>query len=184
MPENVPDRIASDGQFAAAWNRNAEAIRSRQPGFVHGLGLRTHHTVHGTLHEPEPIITPYAQPSETVTPVVLKFATLFAIAGDTLTCVLADQTQVTAYKPSKLRASIVSENLDGIVVTYSNIAPQTRDAAINGQFVETQIILPRYTVGDVLFLVQPDRVTAGQASEGGVWIDLNVDARAWARKYV
>jgi hypothetical protein len=107
-------------------------------------------------------------------------------------------TDVPIAKPYKLRGSVASATLDGVAVTYtypnSLVEYTARDMAIAGLFIETQIILPRYLadplVGkDVILATEPEGGT-GLMTGAGInaveitWADVNVDGRAWGRKYV
>ena len=99
--------------------------------------------------------------------------TLVAVGGgDWLT--VADALtgeRFQALKPPRLRPSETSR--DGVSYTYAG--PQTRTAD-DGTDTETQIVIPSYLIGDELI------VLPYYAPEGAVWIDGNVDARAWARE--
>ena len=73
-------------------------------------------------------------------------------------------------------------------MTYSNFsaAHQTRTATDAGGS-EIQIIVPWYSVDDVIYVAEADRthvaVTVGGIVTPLLIIDANVDGRAWARKY-
>lgn len=181
MPENGPGRIAGGNEFADAWNKNSEALRSRTPQPSDGLGILSAFTVHGTHHLPEAPLPPYAQPAAaTVAGTDVKLGALVSVAADTLQVLLVDGTTVTVYKPYELRQS----TNDGLGLTYAYSSGQERDASQGGLFLESQLILPRYTIGGLLWVLQPDYAYATQPAKGNVYLDINVGGRAWARKYV
>jgi len=73
----------------------------------------------------------------------------------------------------------------GITYTYTSNIQRT---ASDGSDTETQVIVPSYEVGDLIFAVQG--VTRGTAAESTDaanitkpldWLDLNTDGRAWAK---
>lgn len=63
-----------------------------------------------------------------------------------------------------------NQTIDGVTYNYSDL--HERDAT-DGTNTETQVITPAYRVGDWIDI-------AWNIIDGGVWIDLNTDARAWA----
>ncbi len=84
-------------------------------------------------------------------------------------------------KPTKLRSSIVTETIDGTVWNYSSYddTKQTRSAQ-GGTDSQTQIITPRYLVGDVIYAMSaktfvPDPDTTSDIKT----MDMNIDARSW-----
>jgi hypothetical protein len=117
-----------------------------------------------------------------------KLFKVVAILEDTLTChaiasgVPVTTTSFTIAKPPELALSAwkdlsISYTVAGksFSVTYTQTdmnGAQTRSAAGNN-LVETQMIVPYYRVGSFIYAIQcPNAATS--------WIDLNVDARAWA----
>lgn len=92
--------------------------------------------------------------------------TITAIGGDTLTC-----GDVTVSKPPLLRNSVSSR--DGIDFTYTGTDQRTAD---DGATTEDQVVVPGYLVGDTIYAVSVPR-----GADGISWLDLNVDARAWAK---
>lgn len=85
---------------------------------------------------------------------------------------------VRIYKPSLLQFSITSGTIDGIPISYGSYSTsaQTRVATINTDS-ETQIIVPRYTQGDVIYAIKAPLDPIDEL------LDINIDGRAWAKKY-
>ena len=83
---------------------------------------------------------------------------------------------VNIYKPYKLRGSITSETIAGDTVSYGTYGTDkfSRTATIGGNS-EKQVIIPYFLTGDSIF--------AEYDILGAKWQDLNVDGRAWARKW-
>ena len=81
-------------------------------------------------------------------------------------------------KPYLLRRSLTSWN--GLTFTYSS---NFEREATDGVDTEDQIIVPAYVTDDILYIVRPyggtDTVDPG--GQPIVWVDLNVDGRAWAK---
>lgn len=206
MP-NVPNRVLSDSPGGAAWNKARDASRSFVPGGSNNL--LTAHTVHGVVHEGQQSSPNYIVPTEaTASASVIQYK-IGEIKQDHVECYQVgwswngtawvtgiNTTKILIAKPPKLRGSITSAVYDGVTVSYTYRVGDTtfteRDAYIAGQFVETQIILPRYLNGDITLLgndvisaTEPTGGTQVQVSGTHLtWQDLNVDGRAWARKFV
>lgn len=98
-------------------------------------------------------------------------------------------------KPYKLRNSITSaliagETIDYTYVTSGSTAYHTRDAD-DGTNVETQVVIPYFLPKTTSPAYSGDLIYAADVSHTGVTvddveltkIDINADARAWARKY-
>ncbi len=91
-------------------------------------------------------------------------------------------------KPYKLRYSITHQDIGGVGVDYSSysLTGQTR-LATGGTDTETQIIVDRYLVDDLIFAISATtlvEVTTGsppdEVTQKLGLLDLNVDGRAWA----
>lgn len=87
-------------------------------------------------------------------------------------------TIVKVAKPTKLRSSIATETIDGQAVAYSlyDNVNQTR-VATAGTNTETQVIVPRYLVGDVIYAMSVKTFTTDTTVKA---MDMNIDGRAWA----
>jgi hypothetical protein len=87
-------------------------------------------------------------------------------------------------KPFLLRGSINSENIDGSNISYSNYAANTyvTRVATSGGNSETQVIVPRLQVGSKV-LAASITTDVNVSNVAVTWIDVNVDGRAWARKF-
>lgn len=114
------------------------------------------------------------------TAVQIKVATLLSVGGDTLGVRLQDASIVTAYKPYELRQT----TNDGLGLNYTYFNGSERDASQNGLFLESQLILPRYVIGGLIWVAKPDYAYSAQTEPDTTYLDLNVGGRAWARKYV
>lgn len=107
------------------------------------------------------------------------------VFGDHLECVPWDGVAEGAAiafvaRPPTLRASAAGRGS----ITYTGVATdgQTRTAS-DGVDTETQIVIPSYLVGDVIYAVRNVVGGTGVTREAGVavgWLDLNVDGRQWA----
>ena len=108
-----------------------------------------------------------------------------SIAEDYLVCREFDGTQqgeVDVYiaKPPLLRNSVVARA--GITYTYSAVDTRTAD---DGAATEDQVIVPSYTVDDEIYAMRGINRGSGVFSDPNStqkieWLDLNLDARAWA----
>lgn len=126
-------------------------------------------------------------------PVVPKRYKLVTVKGDYLICTLwAGGDQLFIAKPPKLRMSVTTETLDGIVTAYSvgafagtQYQFTRRIATPSTGGAEIQVIVPRYLVGDEIWAI--DVGDTGElppipGSDDTSLLDLNIDARAWTRK--
>ena len=100
-------------------------------------------------------------------------------------------------KPWKLRNSITSATIDGTAFTYTYTTPVERSVYVAGPtLLAYQRISPRYVLNDFVFATQ----VAGTNINGGMlnvadvisgtpggalvnWLDMNIDARAWADNF-
>ena len=85
-------------------------------------------------------------------------------------------------KSSKLRFSITDETVDGLAITYSSYSTsaQTRIATATG-ITETQIIVPRFLVDDIIFVVTTSTGVFKDVPPVEITLlDLNIDGRAWS----
>lgn len=109
-----------------------------------------------------------------------------AISGDYLTCkriivvsgaaeVVEDQT-VNVAKPPRLRKSETSRNS----ITFSGYSTdgQSRTATNTSSETESQTVVTPYLVDDEILAQRVFNTGVTDATE---WVDLNVDARAWAK---
>ena len=104
----------------------------------------------------------------------VEVMTLFGNTPDFLICKTASDAQVNVAKPYLLRRDIWNEaSRNGILYVYAGIDART---ASKGGDTEDQIIVPRYAVGDEIIVLR------GLPVGGFTALDLNVDAREWARK--
>lgn len=99
-------------------------------------------------------------------------------------------TPVPIAKPYYLRYSRSQVTVDTITINYTYDAidsPNAQRVASSGFATQKEIIIPRYKVGDIIYAVRfPEGLSATDdlALESNTHLlDLNVDGRAWARKY-
>lgn len=115
------------------------------------------------------------------------------IGDDAITCRAYDGTfdsgpEFSVAMPWRLRktgwhGNSVSYDFNGgtVVVAYNYTAKGYRTATVTSvtpNSAENQAIIPLYRVNDLIFSTEPD---GGTGIDGVSTIDLNVDARAWAR---
>lgn len=92
-------------------------------------------------------------------------------------------------KPFQLRRTpFDGEYISGLQVSYSYSSDTTRTATHDDED-EEQLVIPKYLIDfSVIFAVKPVAGSTGVTwfdGEGDVpigWLDLNLDARAWARE--
>ena len=92
-------------------------------------------------------------------------------------------------KPFLLRASVKSRSFSGGIIAFSAVTSNGgQRLATLGAVAETQVIVPEYVVGDEIIAVRNvkgktgvTRPEAGEVKEV-IWLDMNTDARAWAKK--
>lgn len=84
-------------------------------------------------------------------------------------------------KPYALRNSITSRG--GITYSYTTSVEREAD---DSSSTETQVVVPNYVTDDLIFAVRVPRgcgVSVGSMPAVALlWLDINVDARAWAKK--
>ena len=116
------------------------------------------------------------------------------VLGDYLLCETWNGTTgggvtINIAKPPKLRHSVVTEALAGTTwnYTYSSESGYNdgKRTASDGTNSEKQVVIPLFLIGDEIYATKPTRKTGVTVSSVELeYLDLNVDARAWARKYV
>jgi len=128
---------------------------------------------------------------------VQKF-TLFAVDADVLICRRADGTFIDVAKPYILRKTpFHSQRIafpSNVFITYFYSGYLDRQATLEGGATESQTIVPRWradmpviaakvgveVTGITLPAIPPDRPVPVPVE----WLDLNLDARAWAQLWV
>lgn len=154
-----------------------------------GRGIRVDRKVNGTFLTADiPRVEPAAEPG-----VVTQYR-LKSVGDDVLSCVEFDGTSegeaVTIAKPYKLRKTpfhnapfghtYILEGYPGapaqIIVFYNYISGEYR-IATSGNLTEHQVIIPRYSLNDIIYATASSNGTATSAD----LVDLNADGRAWAR---
>ncbi len=106
--------------------------------------------------------------------------TLLGVFPDWLVCGNEDGTgRVEAAKPFLLRqAPFDGQRRGDIAYSYTGIDART---ASRGSAVEEQIIVPQYRIGDQIIALR-GLDTGARNTPAITLLDLNVDAREWARK--
>jgi len=157
-----------EGQLVSAreWNSVTEAINRAN------TGINGPKTVRGDATERNK--KPFRQ-------VKIK-----VILADHLACVEFDGTDegdpINVAKPYQLRGSLLLHNS----IVFSHPTTTTRSAINTDLEIESQVIVPAYAINDVIVAVQ--NIVGGNSAKDltdGIafrWMDLNVDARAWAKQ--
>lgn len=115
-----------------------------------------------------------------------------AIEGDYLEGILWDgftepdldpepTPRIQVARPFMLRTSLTSHG--GVTFAYTDNV--TRVASASGLDDETQVIVPSYELDDELLIMRGINGDTGVIGEGSTvieWIDMNIDARAWAKQ--
>lgn len=92
-------------------------------------------------------------------------------------------------KPFLLRGSATTRTFSGGTLTFGSYTTDggQREATLDA-VSETQVIVPEYVVGDEIVAVRNVRGKTGVTREDAdaevevIWLDMNTDARAWAKK--
>lgn len=90
--------------------------------------------------------------------------------------------EILIAKPYLLRQSLASRN--SLTFTYSS---NTRTAD-DGSETEDQVVVPSYVVGDVIYAMRNVQggtsvnISINGIDKKVVWLDLNIDGRAWAKE--
>jgi hypothetical protein len=89
-------------------------------------------------------------------------------------------------KPTKLRGTITAETINAVAITYDYTGFTTsymQREADDGTNSEKQVIVPYILTNDLLWVANVGVTGVVVSSVDVAWLDLNIDARAWARKY-
>lgn len=139
---------------------------------------------------PEPSSSPYwrcVSPATTA-----QIAKVSGHYGDYLTGALwsgsAWGSDIYIAKPPLLRFSITSYYYQGVTVNYSSYSTsvQTRAASFSSTSYsgsEVQTIIRPYQADDVIWVAKTNKTIVTVSGAELDYIDLNVDGRAWAKKY-
>lgn len=137
--------------------------------------------IHGGIRPPLQVVGLAARGANVM---IARFV-ITEVAGDYLVCREFDGTQqgdqnVFVAKPPLLRNSLGSRA--SITYTYANVDERTAD---NSAETEDQVVVPSYAVDDEIYAVRGLVRGSGVLSDPGgtqkiEWLDLNLDARAWA----
>lgn len=178
-----PPRPVGEGTFIrfcqAVWDR----VFGAEGQFISSTTVQVEQTTRGIILHAAP---PGGKKQKPADPGIGTQVELVSVAGDTLIVQKVDDddnitsTLLVIAKPYELRQSLTSELIDNVTVDYVYDNAWTRQAVIAGVFIETQIIIPRYTVGQQLQYIICDNT----GIPGIKAMDVNVAGRAWARKYV
>jgi hypothetical protein len=186
--------MPESGLYAPVWrefNRMIEYVRAISP--ISGRGVRVNRSANGVTFNAD---IPKSEPGE---PGVTKRFTLVSVHNDHLVCdEINGEPGILIAKPFNLRytgwhGESVLYTLEGypaqpaavITIAYSHVSAVYRRATVTFGAVETiehQVIIPRYIPGKtIIFAAQSENGTGAAAAGVEGWVDLNADARAWAR---
>ena len=106
-----------------------------------------------------------------------------SMGANTITCrewngIAEGTVDILVAKPYLLRQSIASR--DGVAYTY--VSSVERTASKSGFPNETQVVSPKYFVGDIIYAATNVKGGLTIANTTVVWIDQNYDGRAWRKK--
>ncbi len=196
MPQHLPARPGGTDP-RAIWEASVED-RLREMRIIDVSGMVVHRTRRGTA-----IIAKPGRGGGGISISAYRFKRIGDEDDmDYIVCTKWDDTsdppkEIEIALPFKLRASVETEEIDGITYEYSdwNSLNQTRIStnADDDTDVETQVITPRYLEGDLIFAFpgftgamglnqDPEQVTIDNLVPV-VFQDLNVDARAYCRVF-
>lgn len=151
-----------------------------------GVGYRVKRTAQGTTLE-----LGAGAPGTTAQNVTVKWCQIIEILQDHYVvqewdgdAVFGDEFNVA--KPTKLRGSITTETIDGDAITYDYTGYTTdyiqRLAEFDGA-EEKQVVVPHWLAEDLIWALEVTETGVQVSSVEVTWLDLNIDARAWARKF-
>lgn len=108
--------------------------------------------------------------------------TLVSVQGDYITATnnITSASTLIA-KPFKLRNSITTQTIDGVVYNYSYTSSVQRTATTSG-YTEYQRVVERYLVGDIIWADRPSSTGVTVSSTPLAWMDTNRDGREWAAR--
>lgn len=178
---NAPDELR-DGSRAAGWlNKLLSFVKMTR--LVEGVGYRLIQTTRGTALEIQPGKGGTASEPATISQYRFK-----AMGDDTIECVewdgLAEGATVNINKPFILRRTPFDNKTityqtertpPVLLVSYVYTSAVKRTARIAAE-TETQIVLPRFTLNDIIYATNCEQL--GSGDEG--LIDINADGRTWA----
>ncbi|MEE8306555.1 MAG: hypothetical protein V3R81_04775 [Gammaproteobacteria bacterium] len=176
-PPRLFRRVSAGGAIRAPeWNQFVDAFNNQSTGVNNPRQLDGNSDANSTLTT------------------IARFE-IETIAGDYLICLPFDglstatetvdgvdvATRVNVARPELLRTSLDSHNS----VTFVYTDDTTRTASAPAETDETQVIVPAYVVGDKIYAmnnIDGDTGVITDADSSVEWIDINVDARAWAKE--
>ena len=97
------------------------------------------------------------------------------------------EVPIKVAKPFLLRQNSFDAGRNGLTFVYTNQAERVATETSSSD-QETQVVVPPYVVGDVIYavngIVGGTEVTIDQNGKAELvtWLDINADARAWAKK--
>lgn len=183
---NTPPRKESEtGLYGPVWKKINQLIDYvREISVVNGRNVRLTRTMNGTM-----LLGESAPEVQEATPGVIKQFRVKVVGDDSMTCVEWDGTtegsQETILKPYLLRRtpfdgqtfSISTERIPATISVTYNYSSATKRTATSGGVVETQVIIPRFAVNDIIYAMNCE-------DAGDQLIDINADGRAWASIFV
>jgi len=182
---NWPEEIRSSERWAVWLNKLLRKCRASE--IVDSPEIRVTQAFRGASLE----LTSFGSSGSKISQYRLK-----EIRADILRCRTLDgategSTDIYVAKPPRLRQTL----FDGKSITYTNdgesftaayvyISSTKRTATISGT-PETQIVIPRFKIDfDIIYASSVSQSTGLLDPNGGAitLVDLNVDARAWAKQ--
>jgi hypothetical protein len=82
-------------------------------------------------------------------------------------------------RPFKLRRPGFA-TIDGVTYTYEYTSEQTRTVKVGATTIESQVVVPRYLVGDFIYASELSYEVLA-SPDATYWTDINADGRAWAK---
>jgi hypothetical protein len=170
--------------------RNPSALKTWRPGepVDHRFLNQTNRAVESLRHG----VNPPKQLSGKGAATGAAMFQLVSVHGDYVLAaefdgVTAGTLSIPVAKPWLLRRTpFDGESRDGITYTYGGSASR-EGVDDDTSETETQLVVPSYVVGDVLFAIRTLRGTGvtwspvAGVTDPVLWLDLNIDARAWAK---
>lgn len=180
----MPDKVTALDQWR--WRRGDEITARRLDSTA-----RVVQQLHGAVEPPRQVV----RTRQTQQVQVRQFRVV-AVYGDFVTCARLDGTyeneaedddQTYVAKPYLLRRT----PFDGYSrndISYAYTDDVTRTATDADDNTETQVVVPSYVFGDIIYAVtNVDGGTGVEVDTGKErltpeWLDINADGRAWAKE--
>lgn len=183
MTSDLPGNLTGNNPLVNWLNRIKAAVHART--LQEGLGYKIRRSPSGVTLQILPGGGRAAQPASPIQRYLITLRRGDYYHARTWDGDTAGSETIYIAKPAKLRQSINAELIGGNLITYTYNSDTSRTATFS-TFFENQIVIPWYLTGDQIFAIKPiggtGVVTAAPDTVGQTieWLDLNIDARAWA----